>query len=319
MLKIIRNDISATHVDAIVNCASSEPTVSPGVESAIYAKGGPALREARAKLGVIEHGHAEITRADGSLNCTWVIHAVGPYWEGGEKGEILQLCNCYREVLALAAQKKCRSLAVPLISAGNHGFPTDIALSAAVGEISRFLLAVDMDIQIVVYDLEAYLKSGRIFGDIESYLGEDFDSGEKKFTAEERKKSLDAAKKRNSEVGVPHRYAGRLDMLMRARNKSAAQVYNGGNLSRQVFAKVYNGKYTTHPDKDTMLQLSIGLRLNLAETRDFLSYAEAALSPALLRDVIIADFISRGDYDGYALDIALYNAGCPILCKTFAE
>ena len=190
MLKIIRNDISATHVDAIVNCASSEPTVSPGVESAIYAKGGPALREARAKLGVIGHGHAEITRADGSLNCTWVIHAVGPYWEGGEKGEILQLCNCYREVLALAAQKKCRSLAVPLISAGNHGFPTDIALSAAVGEISRFLLAVDMDIQIVVYDLEAYLKSGRIFGDIESYLGEDFDSGEKKFTAEERKMEI---------------------------------------------------------------------------------------------------------------------------------
>lgn len=347
MLKIVRDDISRAHADAIVNCASSEPTFGPGVESAIYAKGGRWLREARAELGVIEHGHAGITRAKGKLNCKWVIHAVGPYWEGGEQGEILQLCNCYREVLTLANQKHCRTLAVPLISAGNHEFPIDVALSAAIGEISRFLLAFDMDIRLVVYDWEAYRRSGRIFGDIESYIGEDFDTDDaiiqsywdaigpqkrnrgpkpfvrephdKEFSSEEREKSLEEAKKMNSELGVPHRYAGKLTSLMEAHHKTAPQVYGGGNLSKQVFAKVLNGKYATHPDKDTMLQLAIGLHLNLDETRDFLSYAEMALSPALLRDVIIADFISRGDYKYQALDFALDKAGCAILCNTFDQ
>ena len=345
MLKIVRDDISQAYADAIVNCASSEPTFGPGVESAIYAKGGRWLREARAELGVIEHGHAGITRAKGKLNCKWVIHAVGPYWEGGKKGEILQLCNCYREVLALAEQKHCRTLAVPLISAGNHEFPIDVALSAAIGVISSFLLASDMDIRIVVYDLETYRKFGKVFGDIESYIGEDLDTDDailqsywdalgpqkrnrgpkplvrephdKEFSAEAREKSLDEAKKRNPELGVPHRYAGKLLTFMETHHKTASQVYGGGNLSRQVFAKVVNGKYATHPDKDTMLQLAIGLHLDLDETRDFLRYAESALSPALLRDVIISDFISRGDYNSQALDFALDKAGCAILCNTF--
>jgi len=347
MLKIVRDDISRMHADAIVNCASSEPTFGPGVESAIYAKGGRWLREARAAIGVIEHGHAAITKGTGKLNCKWVIHAVGPYWEGGERGEIALLCNCYREVLSLALQRKCRTLAIPLISAGNHGFPNDIALSAAIGEISRFLLAFDMDIRLVVYDWDSYLKSGRIFGDIESYLGEDFDTDEaiinsywdaiapqkrnrgpkpfkrephdKEFSAEERERSLAKAQQKNSEIGVPHRYAGKLTSLMATHHRTAPQVYGGGNLSKQVFAKVLNGKYASHPDKDTMLQLAIGLRLDLNETREFLSYAEAALSPALLRDVIISDFIVRGDYNSQVLDFALDKAGCDILCDTFDQ
>ena len=78
MLKIVRDDISKRKADAIVNCASSNPTIGAGVESALFAKGGRWLKANREKLGVIEHGHAKISKGGGSLQCKWVIHAVGP-------------------------------------------------------------------------------------------------------------------------------------------------------------------------------------------------------------------------------------------------
>ncbi len=178
MLKIVRDDISKTKADAIVNCASSNPTIGAGVESALFAKGGRWLKANREKLGVIEHGHAKISKGGGSLQCKWVIHAVGPYWVDGKSGEIEALCDCYREVLTLAAEKHCKTLAIPLISAGNHGFPPEVVVPAAVGEITRFLSVCEMDVTLVVYEWKAYMASGRIFGDIDSVLGMDFDTEE---------------------------------------------------------------------------------------------------------------------------------------------
>ena len=178
MLKIVRDDISKRKADAIVNCASSNPTIGAGVESALFAKGKRWLKANREKLGVIEHGHAKISKGGGSLQCKWVIHAVGPYWVDGKSGEIEALCNCYREVLTLAAEKHCKTLAIPLISAGNHGFPPEVVVPAAVGEITRFLSVCEMDVTLVVYEWKAYMASGRIFGDIDSVLGMDFDTEE---------------------------------------------------------------------------------------------------------------------------------------------
>jgi len=345
VLKIIREDISRMKADALVNCASSQPVVGPGVESALYVKGGRWLKEHRQKLGVIEHGHAKISPSGGALKCKWVIHAVGPYWNGGNEGEIEALCNCYREVLTLAGQHKCRSLALPLISAGNHGFPCDIVLTAAVGEITRYLSLSAMDVYLVVYDWAAYMRTGRVFGDIDNLLGNDYDTEEaiaksyidaimpakrrspeqvalakqqkalddwhagyvRPFSQSEREKAIEEAKSRTCQTSKG--YAGELQRLLRVKNLVTSKIYDGIYLSKQVFFKVYHGKYSDAPDMDTLLKIAWRMRLSCEETEGFLAFAGRAFSPSDLRDQIIRAFISNGDYHEYDLDQALYNEG----------
>ena len=354
MLKIVRDDISKRKADAIVNCASSNPTIGAGVESALFAKGKRWLKANREKLGVIEHGHAKISKGGGSLQCKWVIHAVGPYWVDGKSGEIEALCNCYREVLTLAAEKHCKTLAIPLISAGNHGFPPEVVVPAAVGEITRFLSVCEMDVTLVVYEWKAYMASGRIFGDIDSVLGMDFDTEEailksyidailppkrrspeqvvlakqKKKLAEHRANYLRAVSQTEREKAIAglrqqakmyrKGYAVELDRLLKVKRLTYSQIYDKKYLSKQVLFKVRNGKYATAPDKDTLLMIAFRMRLTHEETSGFLAHAGLALSPSNLRDLIIGDFISRGDYHQEALDMVLCNEQQKQLFGTFS-
>ena len=355
MLKIVRDDISKRKADAIVNCASSNPTIGAGVESALFAKGGRWLKANREKLGVIEHGHAKISKGGGSLQCKWVIHAVGPYWVDGKSGEIAALCNCYREVLTLAAEKHCKTLAIPLISAGNHGFPPEVVVPAAVGEITRFLSVCEMDVTLVVYEWKAYMASGRIFGDIDSVLGMDFDteeailksyieavlppkrrSPEQVYLAKQKKKlakhranylrPVSQSERENAVAGLRLKakmyrkgYAVELDRLLKVKRLTYSQIYDKKYLSKQVLFKVRNGKYATAPDKDTLLMIAFRMRLTYGETSKFLAHAGLALSPSNLRDLIIGDFISRGDYQQVALDMVLCNEQLKQLFGTVGE
>ena len=355
MLKIVRDDISKRKADAIVNCASSNPTIGAGVESALFAKGKRWLKANREKLGVIEHGHAKISKGGGSLQCKWVIHAVGPYWVDGKSGEIAALCNCYREVLTLAAEKHCKTLAIPLISAGNHGFPPEVVVPAAVGEITRFLSVCEMDVTLVVYEWKAYMASGRIFGDIDSVLGMDFDteeailksyidaifppkrrSPEQVYLAKQKKKLADHHENYQRHVSQTERekavtalrsqikgsrkgYALELERLLKVKRFSPTKIYDGEYLSKQVFFKVLYGQYATAPEKDTMLMIAFRMRLTYGETSKFLAHAGLALSPSNLRDLIIGDFISRGDYQQVALDMVLCNEQLKQLFGTVGE
>ena len=131
--KIIRNDITKVRASAIVNTANPMPVIGSGTDSAIYeAAGEERLLAARKKIGTIEPGKAAITRGYG-LPAAYIIHTVGPVWEGGGKQEQAVLADCYRTSLALADQYRCRSIAFPLISTGNYGFPKDLALQTAIG------------------------------------------------------------------------------------------------------------------------------------------------------------------------------------------
>ena len=120
--EIIRGDITELNVDAIVNAANPEPVVGYGVDAGIHRKAGPRLLEARKKLGPIPVGQAALTRGY-DLPAKYVIHAVGPVWADGGRGEEVLLRRTYDSALALAAKKRCRSVAFPLLSSGNYGFP----------------------------------------------------------------------------------------------------------------------------------------------------------------------------------------------------
>lgn len=120
--EIVRNDITNMLVDAIVNTANPRPVIGSGTDSMIHEKAGPGLLMARQKIGSIDMGCAAITPAF-NLHAQYVIHAVGPVWDGGSYGEEKLLRSCYDNSLKLALENGCQSIAFPLISTGNYGFP----------------------------------------------------------------------------------------------------------------------------------------------------------------------------------------------------
>ena len=120
-------------------------------------------------------------------------------------------------------------------------------------------------------------------------------------------------------------YALELERLLTEKHLSPSKIYDKEiydkkkYLSKQVFCKVRNGRYATAPDKDTMLMIAFRMRLTYGETSKFLAHAGLALSPSNLRDLIIGDFISRGDYHQEALDMVLCNEQQKQLFGTVGE
>ncbi|MBQ4339418.1 MAG: macro domain-containing protein, partial [Firmicutes bacterium] len=128
---IVRNDIVNMQADAIVNAANTNPVIGDGVDSAVHNRAGKELLAARKRIGVIPYGNTAITPAFG-LDAKYVIHAVSPIWQGGTENELELLRKCYTGSLELALENNCKSIAFPLLSSGNHGFPKDLALHTAV-------------------------------------------------------------------------------------------------------------------------------------------------------------------------------------------
>lgn len=172
-LNIIRNDISKVKADAIVNTANANVAVGAGVDQAIYeAAGFDDLLAERAKIGPMKPGQAAATPAF-ALDAKYIIHTIGPAWQGGNYHERETVASCYRESLKIADELHCESVAFPLISTGTFGFPKDEALRIAVSEISSFLFTHDMTVYMVVYDKEAFVISGKAFPDIKEFIDEE--------------------------------------------------------------------------------------------------------------------------------------------------
>jgi O-acetyl-ADP-ribose deacetylase (regulator of RNase III) len=141
-ISVIRGDITKVDTDAIVNAANSSLMGGGGVDGAIHRAGGPAIleecRKIIARIGRCNTGEAVITTA-GRLPARFVIHTVGPVWNGGNKGEAEKLANCYRNSLKLAVENNCHSIAFPNISTGIYGFPKPEAAAIAAKSVHDFL------------------------------------------------------------------------------------------------------------------------------------------------------------------------------------
>jgi O-acetyl-ADP-ribose deacetylase len=141
-IEVIKGDITKIKVDAIVNAANSSLMGGGGVDGAIHRAGGVSILEACkkivAKQGGCKTGEAVITTA-GNLPAKYVIHTVGPVWNGGNNNERKKLANCYLNSLQLAVEHNCKTIAFPNISTGVYRFPKEEAAKISVASIQQFL------------------------------------------------------------------------------------------------------------------------------------------------------------------------------------
>lgn len=160
-IKLVKEDITKVRVDAIVNAANSSLLGGGGVDGAIHRAGGRQILdeciEIRSRQGGCKTGEAVIT-SGGKLPAKYVIHTVGPVWQGGNNNEEQLLANCYINSLKLAVENNVKTIAFPNISTGVYRFPKRPAAEIALREVNNFLLANDTleEVIFVCYDEENF-------------------------------------------------------------------------------------------------------------------------------------------------------------------
>ena len=318
-LIIVRNDITKMNTDAIVNAANETLQGEGGVDGCIHRAAGPELLAECRALGGCRTGSARITKAY-RLPCKYVIHTVGPLWNGGSHGEREQLISCYRTSLALAKEHNCESVAFPLISSGISGYPGDQALRVAVDTIGEFLLHNDMTVYLVIFDRKAYQISSKLFADIAEYIDDHYVDAHTD-SRRERMRRMSVVESRmltayedapmaasGLDEALAHLDAGFSETLLKLIDRSGkkdSDVYKKANVDRKLFSKIRNNP-DYRPSKPTAIAFAIALELDLDETRDLIARAGYALSPSSKFDVIIEYFIMQRDYDIFKINEALF-------------
>ena len=331
-LTILQQDITTLRVDAIVNAANPALQQGGGVCGAIFAAAGERrMRAACDRIGSCPVGGVAITRGF-SLPARWVIHTVGPVWQGGEKGEEALLRSCYRSALRLASDRGLQSIAFPLISAGIYGYPSEEALQVAISEIGAYLLEHDLDVTLALFGREHTLQDSPRFRGVRAFLGAKPEPNILIAAVSARKQVRDESgellvgafssasmpspasaippivaqtKLEDAALRTGETFSQRLLRFIDERGLSDPEVYRRANLDRRLFSKI-RGNKGYQPSKNTALALAVALRLNLDQTADLLRTAGYALSPASRFDRIVEYFIENGIYDIFAINEALY-------------
>ena len=330
---MIRNDITKVAADAIVNPANRNLLQGSGTSRAIYqAAGEQELTAACEAIGRCDLGRAVCTPAFG-LSAKYVFHAVCPAWHGGGFGEAEQLASAYHSALELAAKYHCESVAFPLLSSGNYGYPKEQAFRIAVDTITQYVMEHDLTVYLVLYDRDSLAVSRKLFASVEEYIDdhyvaqndESYGSGRRRREYVERWEDAALADREypaqecappvfaaappppaaapmaarsleNLMDNLGESFTTRLLRLIDERGLKDSTVYKQSNISRQHFSKIQcNRDY--NPKKKTVLAFAVGLHLSEDETIDLLKSAGYAFSDGSKRDWIVR----------YCLEHKIYN------------
>ena len=324
---MIRNDITKVTADAIVNPANRKLLQGSGTSRAIYqAAGEQELTAACEAIGYCEPGRAVCTPAFG-LPAKYIFHAVCPAWHGGFFGEAKQLAGAYHSALELAAEYHCESVAFPLLSSGNYGYPKEQAFRIAVDTITQYVMEHDLTVYLVLYDRHSLAVSRKLFASVEEYIDDHYvaQNDESYQFDRRRRESVERRRWRLEEEATPmletaaappppattpraarslehlmdnlgESFTTRLLRLIDERGLKDSTVYKQSNISRQHFSKIQcNRDY--NPKKKTVLAFAVGLHLSEDETIDLLKSAGYAFSDGSKQDWIVR----------YCLEHKIYN------------
>ena len=324
---MIRNDITKVAADAIVNPANRNLLQGSGTSRAIYqAAGEQELTAACEAIGRCDLGRAVCTPAFG-LPAKYIFHAVCPAWHGGGFGEAEQLAGAYHSALELAAEYHCESVAFPLLSSGNYGYPKEQAFRIAVDTITQYVMEHDLTVYLVLYDRHSLAVSRKLFALVEEYIDDHYvaQNDESYQFDRRRRESVERRRWRLEEEATPmletaaappppattpmaarslehlmdnlgESFTTRLLRLIDERGLKDSTVYKQSNISRQHFSKIQcNRDY--NPKKKTVLAFAVGLHLSEDETIDLLKSAGYAFSDGSKRDWIVR----------YCLEHKIYN------------
>ncbi len=319
---MIRNDITKVAADAIVNPANRNLLQGSGTSRAIYqAAGEQELTAACEAIGYCDLGKAVCTPAF-RLPAKYIFHAVCPAWHGDMAGEAEQLAGAYHSALELAVEHHCESVAFPLLSSGNYGYPKEQAFRIAVDTITGFVLDHDLTVYLVLYDRHSLAVSRKLFASVEEYIDdhyvaqndESYEFDRWRRESAERRRRLEEEAAPMLEAAAPpaapmaarslenlmdnlgESFTTRLLRLIDERGLKDSTVYKQSNISRQHFSKIQcNRDY--NPKKKTVLAFAVGLHLSEDETIDLLQSAGYAFSDGSKRDWIVR----------YCLEHKIYN------------
>lgn len=332
-LLFVRDNIVHMKTDAIVNAADRSLRSGGGVCGSIFDRAGyDKMEKACQKIGSCEVGNAVITPGF-ALPAKYVIHAVGPIWQGGSQNEETLLRSCYIKSLNLAKKHWLKSIAFPLISSGSCGYPKEEALQIAVSTISSFLLKYEMTVYLVVYDEDSFCLSKKLAQRVERFIDDRYVQvrssyphlqplgipGVAAYSICPAPRKEDSAPK-----AIPRRrlsdllaqteetFSQCLLRLIDERGKKDSEVYNRANLDRRLFSKIRSNK-NYKPSKQTVLALCVALELSLDETKDLLEKAGFALTHTSKFDIILEYFISEGSYDIFEINAILFQFDQPLL------
>ena len=338
-LHIIRNDITKVRCDAIVNAANNSLLGGGGVDGAIHRAAGEELLNECKTLGGCATGDAKITKGY-KLPCKYVIHTVGPIWNGGSRGEKQALESCYDRSLLLAKENGCETVAFPLISSGVYGYPKAEALKVAVDRISKFLEVNEMVVYLVVFDHDSFAISEELYKNVAEYIDDNYRGAKNAWREESRRinRFLDESRcfggwedfveeaeiasisKSISPYLSKEKSPSLIEMLSRLddgfsvtllklidlKGMTDVECYKRANVSKQTWYKIMNEK-NYRPSKVTVISFAIALRLTLKETNDLLATVGLTLSKSSKFDIIIEYFLINGIYDVFTINETLFK------------
>lgn len=335
-LEILRSDICTMAVDAVVNAANRRLVGGSGVNGAIHKGAGPLLPAACAALGGCETGQAKLTPGF-DLPARYIIHTVGPIWQGGGCGERELLAACYRNSLALAKAEGLRSIAFPLISSGVFGYPKAQAMKVALDTIRDFLLdeEEDMTVYLLVYGRESLAVGEKLFSGIQQFIDDHYVDSHRDPFPRRRPASWEwgsvpmerampmaapgapAPKAMEAEIlpaeaslaeeleGLDESFSQMVLRKIAEKGMKNSDCYKKANIDKKLFSKLSNDVHYK-PRKTTALALAVALELPLEETKELLMKAGLALSRSEKFDVIVEYFLRKGNYDIFEINEALF-------------
>lgn len=334
--RIIRNNIAEVQADAIVNTANPKPKIGAGTDQAIHLGAGPELLDARKEIGELAPGEVAVTPAF-NLNAKYVIHAVGPTWQGGDQGEAALLRETYEHAIAAALSHECRSVAFPLMAAGTYQFPIEEALKVAMDAFTSCILSGhDLDIILVVLDKQVFDLADKLQPGLQSYIDEKYAESmqEQEYSnpgcassfaeleARLPKCSIsgtrlspsvrkDDLKHVISQTGESFREA--LTRFRKEKGMTEPEVYTRAGISRQQFSQKIRWQEDYLPTKRVALKLALALELDYDDAQYLLATAGYTLSKSRKEDLAVSYLLESHIFNLTKVDIELYEAGLPPL------